>query len=170
MTRPVFALAVAVAAITVLSACKPAAPAVDVAKETDALKAGEAQWQLDIKSKDPARFAAHYAAGATMMDPGGPPAQGPAAVQAGMAEAYKDPNFSLSFAADKVGVSAAGDMGYTQGHFTETETDPKTHAVATQTGFYVTVYQKQPDGSWKAVEDIASPGAPAAAAATPAKS
>jgi ketosteroid isomerase-like protein len=88
---------------------------------------------------------------------------GPAAIQAGMTEAFKDPNFSLTFAADKVEIAAGGDMAYTQGHFTETETSPGAQAKLVQSGSYVTVYKKQADGSWKAVADIASNGPPSGA-------
>jgi ketosteroid isomerase-like protein len=48
-------------------------------------------------------------------------------------------------------------------------TDKATSKPATSTGSYLTVYQKQDDGSWKAVEDFITPGpAPAAAAPAPA--
>ena len=45
-------------------------------------------------------------------------------------------------------------------------TDPATKQAKTENGTYVTVYRKQDDGSWKAVEDAVIPGAPAAAPAT----
>jgi uncharacterized protein (TIGR02246 family) len=154
-----------------LSACSQtpgARPAADNGKITEALKAAEAQWNLDIKSKDPAKFAGHYAADAVAMNPGAPPMTGPAAIQAGVQPMMADPNFSLAFSPDKVDVSASGDLAYTRGRFTLTMTDPATHAKAAQAGSYVTVYRKQADGSWKAVEDIASPGAMEAPAAAPA--
>jgi ketosteroid isomerase-like protein len=47
-------------------------------------------------------------------------------------------------------------------------TNPKTKRAETEHGKYVTVYQKQTDGSWKAVEDINNADAPAVAEA-PAK-
>ena len=81
-----------------------------------------------------------------------------------MTEAFKDLNFSLTFAADKVEIAGGGDMAYTQGHFTETETSAGAQAKLVQSGSgYVTVYKKQADGSWKAVADIASPGPPSGA-------
>ena len=46
-------------------------------------------------------------------------------------------------------------------------TDPATKKPLESTGSYLTVWQKQADGSWKAVEDFITPGpAPAGAAAT----
>jgi ketosteroid isomerase-like protein len=69
-----------------------------------------------------------------------------------------DPKFALSFAPDKVVVAASGDLAYTSGTYSQTATDPKTHAVAHETGTYVTVYHKASEGSWKAVADINTPG------------
>ena len=39
-------------------------------------------------------------------------------------------------------------------------TDPKTKKVLTEKGKYVTVFQKQADGGWKAVADIFNEDAP----------
>jgi uncharacterized protein (TIGR02246 family) len=149
-------------ALLLVAGCK--AP-VDAGKETEAIRAGDAQWNADAAARDPARFASHYAADAVDIAPGANPMHGPQAVQTGMAEAFKDPNFTLSFAADKVEIAAGGDMAYSQGHYTETQTDPASHAKVAEAGSYVTVYKKEADGTWKAVADIASPGpAPAAPA------
>ena len=50
-----------------------------------------------------------------------------------------------------------------------TVTDGATKKPVTLTGSYVTIYKKQPDGSWKAVEDIATPTLPPTAPAAPSK-
>ena len=47
-----------------------------------------------------------------------------------------------------------------------TYTEPKTGMTLIEKGKYVTVYQKQPDGTWKAVEDIDNADGPALPAAT----
>ena len=39
-----------------------------------------------------------------------------------------------------------------------TYTDPATKKPKTENGSYLTVYKKQPDGSWKAIEDFVTPG------------
>ncbi len=135
----------------------------DTDKETAAIKAGEAQWNASIAAKDVAGYISHYAPNVVMMNPGANAAVGAPAAQADIADSFKDPNFSLKFQADRVEISKGGDMAYTQGHFTVTETDPATHQKVGQSGSYVTVYEKQDDGSWKAVADIATLGAPPAA-------
>jgi ketosteroid isomerase-like protein len=73
----------------------------------------------------------------------------------------EDKNFSGTFAATKVEVSKGGDVGYSQGTYTINMTDPKTKKAVTEHGKYVTVYKKQADGGWKAVEDINNADAPA---------
>ena len=81
--------------------------------------------------------------------------------------ALKDPNFTVSFASDKI--DASGELAYARGHLQETDTDPATKQKASHTGSYVTIYKKQADGSWKVVEDFATADPAAAPAAAPAQ-
>ena len=72
-----------------------------------------------------------------------------------------DPNISLTFTANSVDVAKSGDLAFTQGVYTMVTTDPKTKKAVTEKGTYLTAYKKQTDGSWKAVQDINTPEAPA---------
>lgn len=54
------------------------------------------------------------------------------------------------------------DLAYSQRSYSIMTTDPKTKKAVTEKGTCVEVYKKQADGSWKVMEDIASPEAPAA--------
>jgi len=76
-----------------------------------------------------------------------------------------DPNFAVTFGATKVDVAKSGDLPYTQGPYSMTTSNPKTKAPVTQKGKYLTVYRKQADGTWKAVEDTFMADAPPPAAA-----
>jgi len=78
------------------------------------------------------------------------------AIRKAYADAGTDQNFAVSFASDKIDVAGSGDLAYARGHFTENYTDPKTAKAMTTSGSYITVYKKQQDGSWKAVEDFAA--------------
>jgi ketosteroid isomerase-like protein len=98
----------------------------------------------------------HYADDAFLVAPGLKGTDGSTEIRKSFAGASADPAFSLTFASDKVDAAASGDMAYSRGHFTEKYTDPKTSKVMTTSGSYVTVYKKQQDGSWKAVEDFAA--------------
>jgi uncharacterized protein (TIGR02246 family) len=165
-------LAIAVSITTAALACgcmpaaapaPPARTAVDTAKIVDAIKTDEVHWNNDWKSGDPGKVAAHYAPTATVMAPGLAPMIGPQAIRAGVAEALEDKAFTLTFASDKVDVARSGDLAAARGTFTQTVTDPKTGAVVTSKGSYVTVYKPQAGGAWKAVWDINTPGAGASA-------
>ena len=158
-----------ICAAFLLSACDAKSPSaktpVDTAKIIDAIKTDEVHWNNDYKSGDAGLLAGHYAATATLMVPGVAPMAGTAAIKAGLAEALSDKAFTLTFASDKVDVAASGDLAAARGTYTETATDPKTKTVVTDKGSYVTVYKPQPDGAWKAIWDINTPGAPVAQAA-----
>ena len=71
-----------------------------------------------------------------------------------------DPATDLKFTATQVDVAKSGDLGYTRGTYTLTVMDPQTKKLEHDHGSYVTTYRKQPDGSWKAVMDIASTEVP----------
>jgi ketosteroid isomerase-like protein len=73
-----------------------------------------------------------------------------------------DPVLKVEFASDRIQVAASGDLAYTRGHYTMTMTDPATRKPAAGSGSYLTVWKKQPDGGWKAVEDFVTPGPGAA--------
>ena len=74
-----------------------------------------------------------------------------------------DPALKVDFASDRIIISESGDLASSRGHYSFSYTDPKTKQPKSESGTYVTVYRKATDGSWKAVEDITTPG-PAAAA------
>jgi ketosteroid isomerase-like protein len=147
----------------------PSKAAADGASIERALRDDETQWNADYKARAAAKVAAHYAPDGTLMTPGNPVISGTDALDKGAKDLVADPALDMHFSADKVGVSESGDLAYTRGSFKLTVTDPTTRKPVTLTGSYVTVYKKQPDGSWKAVEDIATPTLPPAASAAPPK-
>ncbi len=124
----------------------------------DAVRAIEARWTADVKTRDPAKFARYYAADATVMNPFSPVLHSRKAAEADMKAAYADPNFDLSFAPDTVDAAPGGKIAWAQGHFTQSGSDPKSHAKVTIRGSYLTIYRKTPAGGWEAIEDIATPG------------
>lgn len=140
-----------------------AAGATDTAVIESAIRAQEAQWAADYAARNADAIVAHYAADGALAAPGAPVAIGPDAIRAADREMLADPNFQLQFGADRILVAASGDLASSRGHFTLRVTDPASRQPVTMTGTYVTVWQKQSDGSWKAAEDIITPG-PAAAA------
>lgn len=143
-----------------LAACekydnKPGANA-DPGAVKNAIQADEAKWNQQFKAKDTQGLVSHYADDAYFAGPGMKPADGSTAIRQVYANASTDPAFNVQFASDKVDVAGSGDMAYSRGHFTEQYTDAKTHKVMSNSGYYLTVWKKQSDGSWKAVEDFTS--------------
>lgn len=152
---PIVALALGIAA------CNQAPQTSDTHDaDVQAIKDNEAQWNKDFQAKDADRLVAHYTDDAVLMSPGAPPMIGKDAITAGLKQMVSDNALSLNFSADRVEVAKSGDMGYTQGTYTMTMTDPATQKPINDKGSYVTVYKKAADGSWKAVSDIASSGTP----------
>lgn len=129
----------------------------DTSAIADAIKADEAKWSQEFAAKPKSLDAltAHYADDATFVAPGLKAMTGKADIRKAYEEALKDANFNVTFAADKVDVAASGDYAISQGRFTESYTDPATKQAKSDSGAFLTVYKKQDDGSWKAVQDWA---------------
>jgi uncharacterized protein (TIGR02246 family) len=131
--------------------------------DVKAIRSAEAQWNQDYAAKDPDKIAGHYADDAILMVPGMAAVSGKDAIRDSLKQMVADPAMSLAFKASKVDVSKSGDLGYTQGSYQLTVTDPVTHKVVNDHGSYVTTYRKQADGTWKAEMDIATSEVPPAA-------
>jgi uncharacterized protein (TIGR02246 family) len=152
------ALLGAAALALALAGCTKAAQggAADADSIKQAIKADETKWNAQFKSKDTEGLVGHYADDAYFVAPGVKATEGSTPIRQVYATASTDPAFALTFAADKIDVAASGDLAYARGKFSEKYTDPKTGKVMTDSGSYITVYKKQDDGSWKAVEDFAA--------------
>ncbi len=161
----------AVAMLFVLVGCSdtPAPPADTSAADQKAIRDTQTQWAADWAAKDVDKLASHYADNASLLIPDTPIAKGKDAIRAALERYVASSNLSTGSTVSTVVTSKSGDLGYVEGTYTMTMTNPKTKKVETENGTYVTVYQKQADGSWKAVEDINNADAPAVAEATPKK-
>ena len=137
----------------------------DTAKIADEIKAKEAQWEKDYGAKDVNSLAGQYSGDAAMAGPGDPLATSDAERRRLLGGLTSDPNFALEFSSDRILVAKSGDLASSRGHYSLTMTDKATNKPVSSTGSYLTVYRKEDDGSWKAVDDFITPGP---AAATPA--
>jgi len=134
-----------------IGGCGNQAKSDDPAAVQNAIKADDKKWNDDYKSKNVEGLIGHYADGAFLVADGAT-ADGTTEIRKTLTNATADHYFSVTFASDKVETS--GDLAYARGHFTQKHEDPKTQRIITDTGTYLTVYRKQADGSWKAVEDF----------------
>jgi uncharacterized protein (TIGR02246 family) len=134
----------------------PSTPAVDISAEKAKIHDLEAAWAKDAAAKDLDKSVANYADDAILITPGMPAAKTKDAVRAGWKGMLDDPNLKIAFSPDRIEVSASGDLATTEGSYTMTMTNPKTKKPVEDKGTYLTVYKKQADGNWKAIEDTTS--------------
>jgi ketosteroid isomerase-like protein len=134
-----------------------AAATADTGAIADAITADEKKWNDEFQAKpmNLDALTAHYANDATFVAPGLKPTTGMADIRKAYGEALKDPNFGITISPGEVDVASGGDYAIAQGHFTESFTDPATKQKKSDGGSYLTVYKKQGDGSWKAIQDWA---------------
>ena len=152
--------AAAVLALVLLAACNPATNAGPEAGA--AVREQEAAFSAAVAAEDLDASAAFYAPDAQLFNPGAAPSTTPDAVRNAYAEIFNDPNGALSFASDNVIVPSSGEYGVSEGNFTITYSNAQGQPESAS-GRYITLWQRQDDGSWKIIRDIATPGAPAAA-------
>jgi uncharacterized protein (TIGR02246 family) len=133
-----------------------AGAAVNPQDVTQAIKADEAKWNKQFAAKDQEGLVDHYADDAYFVAPGVAGTEGSTPIRQVFANASTDPAFEVQFKSDKIDVASSGDLAYARGKFSEKYTDKATGKVMSDSGSYLTVYKKQDDGSWKAVEDFAA--------------
>ena len=146
---------VAVVGAVALAGCAPqpaAEPPDTRAEDEAAIHAAVKTWSAAAEAKDAEAFVSVYADDAVLMLEGAPDISGVADLREGIGGMMEDPNFALSFAADKVVVARSGDIAYETGTYSMTMSDPDGNP-APQKGFYVVVWQKGADGQWKVVVD-----------------
>lgn len=137
--------------------------AADPAAIEQELKTIESGWEKDYQARDVDKALTHYSNDAAVANPGMALASDEVSRKMAITQFLSDSSMKVTFASDKVGVAQSGEIAYTRGHYAIETTDTKTKQPKTETGSYLTVWKKQADGSWKAVEDFVTPGAPPAA-------
>jgi uncharacterized protein (TIGR02246 family) len=167
MTKKLFVATLLLSSLPLAACNKPADQAngtaatvkADTSQEAAAVKAVESDMLAGFQAKDGAKVSAQYAPDALVATPGRS-MKGSEAINKAISDDLADPAFKLNFTNDKTDVASGGDLAYTSGTYTVDYTDPKTKKVEKGSGTYVTVFRKQADGTWKAVADISTPGAP----------
>ena len=149
--KQLFALPVVLA---LLSGCSQAPAPVGRATDEAAIRQLLADSEKDFAARDFDRVMKFYADDAVVFLPGKPMLKGADAIKAAMRDAFGDPNISVTVKADSVEVASSGDIAYGYGTGISTLTDPNTKSVTTAESKWVTVFKKQPGGSWQAVADI----------------
>jgi uncharacterized protein (TIGR02246 family) len=141
-------------------ACTQAPPPDTHDADVQALKDTEAAWAKATAAKDFDKGMTFYADDASLLIANAPAFDGKDAIRAAMKPMFDDPNFALAFQGSRFEVAKSADLGYTQGTYTLTITDPKTKKPVTEKGKYLVAYKKQADGTWKAVAEMDSSDMP----------
>ena len=136
-----------------LTACAPAAPAIDIAAETEALQAAVNAYSAAGEARDSAAMAVFYADDGLAMPPNDGNVEGPAGFAGFVEEGFGLEGFALTVDAPTVVVGSGGDLGYSYGTIQLTMPGPDGELV-TDEERDVHIWRKQADGTWKIVIDI----------------
>jgi uncharacterized protein (TIGR02246 family) len=124
----------------------------------------EATWVRDIATKDAEKVASYYALDGSVLFPNTPTITGRDNIQAAWKMFLSDPNFTLTFQSAKADASKSEDLVYTVGTYSMTMSSPVDKKSVTDRGKYLTVFKRQPDGSWKVVADMVNSDLPLSSA------
>ncbi|MGI8705628.1 MAG: YybH family protein [Sphingomicrobium sp.] len=157
MVRSILAMGLAAA---LLAGCDSAPEPADPAALEQQILAKEEEWNRAFERRDADALAGFFADDAAMAQPGEQLVRGKESIRKATEVFAEDPNLNVTFRANRVQVAGSGDLAYTRGQYMLTSTNPSTDQPQSTRGYYLTVWQKQPDDSWKVVEDFITPGPP----------
>ena len=100
-------------------------------------------------------FASWFADNAISLANGKPPVQGHDAIAA--QATWKPEDYQLTWTPDGGEMGPGEQMGYTWGHYSGHSRDAQGAPIVT-TGRYMTIWKRQPDGSWKVALDSSNEG------------
>ncbi len=110
----------------------------------------EARFAKDVLERGGAGFADWFADDGVALGNGVAPLIGKVAIAKSANWSPKD--YQLTWTPTDAMMGPSGDMGYTWGHFEGRSKDANGNPVLTS-GRYITMWRKQPDGTWKVVLD-----------------
>jgi ketosteroid isomerase-like protein len=119
----------------------------------------EARFAKDVAARGGAAFADWFAEDGVALSNGKAPIVGRVAIVRSAVWSPKE--YQLSWTPTDAVMGPSGDMGYTWGHFEGHSKDANGNPVS-DSGRYMTIWRKQPDGNWKVVFDAGANDAPEA--------
>jgi uncharacterized protein (TIGR02246 family) len=154
MTRARIQASVALAAAALLAGCGTRS---DPAAEEAKLKETSRAWSRAAAAGDLDAIVNYWADDAVVIQPGQPVWRGKGAIRNFLEASMKTPGFRISWEPWEAVVSASGDMGYLLEDTTVTVNGPDGKPITSKFRA-VTIWRKQPDGSWKNVVDTSNSG------------
>ena len=138
--------------ILALAACGGQA---DRSADTAKLMQTSRDWSRAAAGGNLDAILAYWSDDAVVIQPGEPTLRGKAQIRSYLERSLKVPGFRISWEPAEGSVSADGTMGYLVENTVASVTGPDGKPV-TQRYRGVTIWRKQPDGSWKNVVDMAN--------------
>jgi ketosteroid isomerase-like protein len=117
----------------------------------------EKRFAKDVLERGGAGFASWFADDGVVLGNGAVPEIGKVAIA--KASDWLPGNYQLTWTPTDAVMGPSGDMGYTWGHYEGRSKDANGNPVLSG-GRYITVWRKQPDGTWKVVLDAGANDAP----------
>jgi uncharacterized protein (TIGR02246 family) len=151
-------------ALIALTAVSAAVAANSDSSTEQALRDLESQWTAAAGAKDIDKTVSFYADDATVLPANAPVATTKEAIRNLWQGLFNSPGLKISWRPTKVEVAKGGDMAYVTGTYELSMNDASGNPVNDH-GKYVTVWEKQANGSWKCGADIWNSDLPATPAA-----
>jgi uncharacterized protein (TIGR02246 family) len=136
-----------------LVACTASAPAPNLEAEAATLMETSRAWSAAAGSGDTEAILSYWADDAVMMAPGQPPLRGKPAIREYVEGMSSIPGARIEWEPLEAHVASSADMAYLIERNRVSFHD-STGATVTETNKVVTVWRKQPDGSWENVIDM----------------
>ena len=131
-------------------------PTVDLKAEGDSLMELSREWSRAAEGRDIEKLLSYWDENALIISAGEPEIRGKAGIREMLEGSFMDSTFSIKWEPESVEISESGDMGYLLEKSTISFQDSLGNSHS-QNFRSVTIWKKQPDGSWKNVVDIMSP-------------
>ncbi len=122
------------------------------AQEREELMEADRAFARDTAKKGSEAWVAWFAEDGMIVPAEGPLTPGRETVRQRVASFLDDPGLVFTWEPEMADVAAAGDMGWTVGHY-RAELKRAGEEPRVQTGRYLTVWRRQADGSWRVVLD-----------------
>lgn len=139
-----------------LSACQPAGEQTEA--DVAAIQALAEEWTAAFNTGDVAGVVAWYTDDAVQMPPNEPANTGPEAIgawlQAIFAEYSGHPGDRIVLGLSSQEIQVAGDWAFDRGTYEWTVTPLADGEAIQESGKYIVIWQRQPDGSWKMAREI----------------
>ena len=137
----------------VAASCQLRSQASDMrASDEAAIRAAGEAWMKAMSAKDVDRVMSFFAPDARSWWSGAMEAD-TETIREDVTAAFADPCYALTWSINLVKVARSSDLAYEMGTYEETSGDAHREP-QTKRGDYLTIWEKQADGSWKASVDI----------------